>query len=290
MPQLLANAIVTSAIYVLVGLSFSLIYTTSRFFNFAHAGYIVVAPYVAYFLARNLGAGWLLAFVTGAIAGALTAIALDAFIFQLLVGRQSPSTAPLLASLGLFVVIQATIALVFGAASLSFGLGEGSIYEVLGARLTGVQGATIIAAIVGAAMVWLFLQRSTRGKLIRAVGCDRELAIAYGIDPVKVSLMATGVGAAMAGIVGCLSAADIGLTPTAGFQLLLGGVVAMVIGGVGSTPGLLLGAILVAAVEHGAQWWFSSAWDRLILFGILLLFLLFRPAGILGRSSRAASV
>lgn len=290
MPQLLANVIATAALYILVGLSFSLIYSTSRFFNFAHAGYIVVAPYVAYFLAVDLSVSWPLAFGAGIAAGALIAFTLDAFVFQRLVGRQASSAAPLLASLGLFVIIQAGISLTFGAAALSFGLGESSVYELRGARVTGVQGGTIIAALAAVTAIWLFLRRSTAGKIVRAVGCDSNLAVVYGIDPVRASLMATCLGAVLAGIAGCLSAADTGLAPNAGFQLLLGGVVAMVIGGVGSTPGLVLGAILVAALEHGAQWWLSSAWERLILFGILLLFLIFRPAGLLGRSSRAASV
>lgn len=287
MLQVVANATITAATYVIVGLSFALIYTTSRFFNFAHAGYIVLAPYLAYFLARDLGAGWPLAFSAGIIGGVLVAAALDALVFQRLIEGNAPPATPLLASLGLYVVIQAAISLAFGSASLSFGLGEGAIYEVLGVRLTGVQMLILAAAIASATAVWLYLRYSIGGKLIRAVGDDRELVLIRGASPTKASIVATALGATLAGVVGCLNAADTGLTPTAGFQLLLGGVVAMVIGGIGSTFGLLLGAVLVAALEHGVQWWFSSAWERLILFGILLLFLLIRPAGILGQPSRA---
>lgn len=289
MLQVVANALATSAIYILVGLSFSLIYATSRFFNFAHAGYIVLPPYGAYFMAWNLSVPWPLAFALGTLAGVLIAVALDMLVFQRLITRQAPVTTPLLASLGLLVIIQAIIILVFGAASLSFGLGGSDVYDILGARLTGVQSLTIVAAIAGTALTWLFLHHSLAGKRIRAVGDNPELARAYGIDPAEVSLLTTGLGAALAGIAGCLSAADIGLNPSAGFQLLLGGVVAMIIGGVGSTAGLFLGAVLVASLQHGAQWWLSSAWDRLILFGVLILFLLLRPAGILGRPSRTAS-
>lgn len=289
MSQIIANAIVSTAMYVLVGLSFSLIYTTSRFFNFAHAGYIIAAPYLAYFLAITLGVGWPLALAVGVITGSVVAIALDALIFQPLIKRKAPASMALLASLGLYVAIEATISLVFGSASLSFGLSESSIVELAGARLTSVQILSIVAAVACAASIWVFLHCSTAGKLIRAVGDDRELVSISGADPMRASLAATGLGATIAGIAGSLNAADTGLTPAAGFPLLLGGVVAMVIGGIGSTSGLLLGAVLVAVLEHGAQWWISSAWERLILFGILLAFLLLRPEGILGEPSRAGS-
>lgn len=98
------------------------------------------------------------------------------------------------------------------------------------------------------------------------------------------------IGSATAGVAAALLAYDTGMTPTMGFRTLLMGMVSVIIGGIGSIPGIAIGALLLGAAQHLTAWWMSSKWQDAIVFVILILFLLFRPQGFLGKPLRKASV
>jgi branched-chain amino acid transport system permease protein len=121
------------------------------------------------------------------------------------------------------------------------------------------------------------------GRNIRAVASNPELSNIFGINSDRVILWAFGIGSALAAVAGILVAFDTDMTPTMGFRLLLYGIVAMIIGGVGSTWGLLGGAFLLAAAQHLAAYYIGSQWMDAVAYVILILFLIWRPLGFSGK-------
>ena len=125
---------------------------------------------------------------------------------------------------------------------------------------------------------------------MRAVANDPELASVSGIDSGKVILLTFALGSALAGVAGILVAFDVDMIPTMGMNALMMGVVAVIIGGVGSIPGIALGSLLLGMAQHLGVWFISSQWQDAIAFAILLIFLLFRPQGFLGKKIKKANI
>jgi len=291
MSQVAANAVAAAASYLLVGIGFSLIYTAVRFFNFAHGAIIAIGAYSAYVANASLGMPAPLGVVTGILTSASSAATLEWAIYRPLRRKRTSSAILLLVSLGIYVCLQSLISLVFGAGAVSLRAGVISQgWLVLGARLTGAQVAIIACGMLGCVSTWLFLHATLMGKLIRAVGCDPELADVHGCRQDRIVMSATVLGSALAGLAGVLLAYDSNLTPFMGFSILLGGVVAVVIGGIGNVIGIALGALLLGFTQNAIAWWISSAWQDVLVFAILILFMMIRPQGFLGTASRMGAV
>lgn len=200
----------------------------------------------------------------------------------------------LLASLGLFIVMQNVICMVFGDDTKS--IRSGVVREglpIFGARIKPIQIIIIVISVLLVVCVALWLKKSKTGKAMRAVANDAELANISGIDADKVILRTFTVGSILAGVAGILVALDVDMTPTMGMNALMMGVVAVLIGGVGSIPGVAFGALLLGLAQHLGVWKISSQWQDAIAFIILFVFLLFRPfrpQGFLSRKVKKVAV
>jgi branched-subunit amino acid ABC-type transport system permease component len=197
----------------------------------------------------------------------------------------------LLVSLGLYIVLQNIISLLFGDDTKSirtWEVREG--IEIAGAYITPVQVIIIAVSIIVVILVSGYLMLAKTGKAIRAVASDSELSKLSGIKSDKIILISFAIGSALAGIAGILVALDVDMTPTMGMNMLLMGVVAMIIGGVGSIWGIVLGSLLLAAAQNLAVWYISSQWMDATASIILLVFLLFRPQGFMGKKIKKATI
>jgi len=284
MSQVIVNAIVSAAGYLLVGLGFALIYSTTRFFHFAHGIVVTAGAYVAFALTAWLGLPLWTAMFGGIIASALLGGIIELSVYRPLRTRAASAGILLLASLGAYVALQAVIVIAFGSGTQT--LRAGNVPEalpILGARITIPQIATIVVSSVCCLFVWLLLTRTQIGKMLRAVACDHDLAQVCGIRGESVIMAAFLLGSSLAGLAGVLLALDGDMTPAMGFQLLLMGMLAVIVGGIDSIPGAALGAVLLGLTQNLSAWWLSSKWEDAIVFAILILFLLLRPQGFLGK-------
>jgi branched-subunit amino acid ABC-type transport system permease component len=194
----------------------------------------------------------------------------------------------LLASLGLYFLLQNTISMLFGEDTKS--IRSGVVREglpVFGARITPIQIVIIAVSILLVVLTAVWLKTTKIGKAMRAVANDSELAQVSGIDSDRVILWVFAVGSALAGVAGILVALDVDMTPTMGMNALMMGVVAMIVGGVGSIPGV---ALLLGFAQNFGVWKISSQWQDAIAFVILFVFLLVKPEGFLGRRVKKASI
>jgi len=290
-PQLLINILVTSATLLVVAVSFSIIYSTARFFNFAHGVVYAWGAYFTYLMARVAGMNLGMAIAIAVVGTALLGMGIELAIYKPLRKQKASSLVLLVTSLGVYIVLQNVISLLFGDDTKSIRMWpvrEG--WNVLGARITPVQVIIIVSAVVLFVAIMLFLKWTNMGKAMRAVASDSELALISGINVNNVILFTFALGSALAGSAGILVSLDVDMTPTMGMRALLMGVVAMIIGGRNSIPGVALGALLLGMAQHLGAWQISSKWQDAIVFVILLIFLLARPQGFLGKKIRTAHV
>ena len=189
----------------------------------------------------------------------------------------------IVASLGIFTAIQAIIAILFTSQfqTLSTNVGSQKVYEIFGGVITEIQLIIFVLGILIMFLIAGFLKFSMIGKAIKAVGDDEEVSKIVGINTDTIIGIVFFIGSAIAGLAGILVGFDTGIEPTMGLALLLKGVIASIIGGVGNIYGGVLGSFLLGFVENFGIWKISGEWKDAIAFGLLIIFLLFRPQGIL---------
>jgi branched-chain amino acid transport system permease protein len=195
----------------------------------------------------------------------------------------SPGLVFLIASFGIFIFIQNLLQLLYGAQILTLRTGpvvEG--YQILSAVITPTQILILSASIVLFTILWLIVDKTKMGKAIRAVADDPIGASVSGIYSEKVILYAFGIGSALAGMAGVLISLETNIEPTMGFNAILKGIIASIIGGIGSVPGAVLGGFFLGIVENLGIWKIQAGWKDTIAFAVLIIFLLVRPEGILG--------
>lgn len=289
--QLLMNGLIAGSTYGLVALGFSLIYSVGRFFHFAHAAVIICAGYSVLFLTADLHVPLSLSIILSIIVSTLIGMLMEIAIYRQLRKKNASSIMLLLASLGIYILVQNMISMKFGdeVQALS-SYAPTSAIVILKSRITRLQAIIVLVNMLLYAIIGLLILRTRTGRIIRAVANDMELACVAGVNADHAMLLVFALGSALAAVAGILISYDTNLTPTMGFNALLMGVVAVVIGGIGSVRGAILGGLLVGLSQHLGVWKLPTQWQDAIVFTILILFLLLRPQGFLGKPLRRAAV
>jgi branched-chain amino acid transport system permease protein len=282
--QIVINILISFSLYLTIALSYSIIYYITKIFHLAHAAIITFGAYFLFYFNHTLGFPLIIAVFISIIFSALIGMACDFLIYRQLRKRDTPLLVFLIASLGLYIVLQNVISIVFGDDNKILSTSIVSVgKEFLGAYITDIQIVIILVSISIFIAINLFLKLTGLGRAIRAVSSNSELSNIYGIPANKIILIVFGISSAIAAITGMLSAMETNMNPTFGFNLLLYGIVVMIIGGVGSTWGLIGGALLLASAQHIVTYYIGSQWMSTITYVILIVFLLFKPLGFSGK-------
>ncbi len=289
--QLVLNGIIAGSIYSLVAIGFALIYQTTRFFHFAHGAVYTFGAYFAYLFYTQLGLDRFVAFPLACICAALIGVICEVIIYKPMRVRKATDLTLLIASLGLYIVLQNIISMLWGDDTKTMRTGEVvEGHEFLGARITDIQIAIIVTSIVLIALISLMLSKMKFGKALRALANDSELARLSGINSDRYIMYAFAIGSFLAAVAAIMISFDTDMTPTMGFNALVMGVIAVIVGGIGSLPGAAVGGLLIGLAQNLGVWQLPSKWQDTIAFVILILFLLFRPYGILGKKPTKAHV
>lgn len=284
-PQLVANSVIAGSIYALVAMSFSLIYGATKFFNLAHGVLAAIGGYTVFYLGRKLGLPLEIVLPAGVLLAGLVGYLLEKFLYQPLRARKASSMVLLVASLGAFTALQAIVAILFTSQfqTLSALIPDAGVVHIGEAVMTEVQLVILSLSVLILVGLMLTLKFTKFGRAVRAVSDDEEVAKIVGINTNKIIGRVFIIGSAIVGAAGVLVGFDTGLEPTMGLALLLKGVIAAIVGGVGSIPGAFIGAFLLGFAENFGIWHISGEWKDAIAFVILIIFLLVRPQGILGK-------
>jgi branched-chain amino acid transport system permease protein len=289
--QIIVNILFSTFLYLLIANSFSFIYSLTKFFHIAHAAITTFGAYFVFFFITKFSIAFPVAVALSIAAATLIGVGCEILIYRQMRKRNVPALAYLIASIGLYIVLQNCISLFFGDDTKIINTAEVTVgNQIFGAYITSIQIITVFVSIALFVGVNLLLHYTATGKSIRAVASNLELCNIYGISSNKIIFIAFGAGSALAATAGILSAMDTNMTPTFGFNLLLYGVVAMIIGGVGSTRGLIAGSLLVATVQHLAGYYIDTKWMDAVTYLILILFLIWKPLGFSGKRLKKVEV
>lgn len=289
--QLLLNGIIAGSIYSLIALGFALIYQTTRFFHFAHGAIYTFGAYFAYLFFIQLNIDRWLAFPLACVATMLIGVICEITIYKPMRKSKATDLTLLIASLGLYIVLQNIISMIWGDDTKTMRTGEVMEgREIFGARITDIQIAIIITSIVLVVLLALVLTKTKFGKTLRALANDPYLARLSGINSDRYIMYAFAIGSFLAAVAAIMISLDTDMTPTMGFNALVMGVIAVIVGGIGSLPGAAVGGLFIGLAQHLGVCQLPSKWQDTIAFVILILFLLFRPYGILGKKPKKAQI
>ncbi|AMP72037.1 branched-chain amino acid ABC transporter permease [Ralstonia solanacearum] len=275
----ITNGLIIGAFYVLMALGLSLILNLSNVINFAHGGFLVIGGYLAYTITPYVGFwGALL------LAPPLTAaigLVLERLLIRRVYGRDPLYS--LLLTFGLAFIFEDGTRFIWGAqgkpvtipAALSQPLSNAFFF------ITGYRLFMVATVAVTVALLFLLLRRTRLGIRIRAGTLDLETVAALGINVGRLRALNFGVGIFLAGLSGVLAAGQLGLEPTMGTGLLMPSFIAIIVGGVGSLTGTLLGGLLIG-VASGITAVFVPAASEAVIYVMMALVLLLRPRGLLG--------
>jgi len=286
--QLLVNGIIAGAIYSLVASGFSLIYSTNKFIHFAHGAVIAFSAYVLYYLFSVLELNFVLAVILSIVFASFLGYVMNLLVYKQLRKKHASYVILLIASVGILMLLQSLILILFGADIKTIGLIKITKgLQFWGVFITPLQILIVFLSLILLAGFYFFMKKSKFGKAMRAVSDNRDVAEIVGISSEKVYSWSFIIGSAIAGVAAILIGLEQNLTPTMGTSLMIKGFAAAIIGGIGSTYGAVLGAFLLGIVENFGIGYLPSGYKDAIAFIILFIFLLIRPQGILGIKRRS---
>ena len=287
--QLLVNGVIAGSLYALVACSFGLILGTTGTFHFAHGVVYAAGAYGAYFAAGRGLPLWAAA-GAGIAAAALLGVLIELIVYRPLRKIAASPLVILVASLGTLIVLENAIAIGFSTAAKIL---EGFPRKVLivgGVGFTTLHVTMVAVSLVVFLALLAFLRWTRTGRAIRAVATSPEMAEIVGIDTGRVFLLVFAIGSAMAAPAAILIMMDRGATPDMGMEAILIAAIAVIVGGIGSVPGAALGALIIGVAQNLGVMKIPSEWQAAIAFGLLLVVVIVRPHGLLGKKLKKAEI
>jgi len=287
--QQLVNGLSLGSIYALIALGYTMVYGVLRLINFAHGDVYMVGAYVGYYLSRKLQGSEpslvsaLLVMLGSMIACALLGIVIERLAYRPV--RREARLTLLITAIGVSLFIENLAQLVFGPDPKFFpSLAPRADFIVAGVRLTSEQITVIVVSFLLMLLLRFFIMNTRTGKAMRAVSFSLDAARLMGISTDWIISVTFALGSALAAAAGVLIGMQIPkIDPLMGIMYGLKAFVAAVLGGIGSIPGAVLGGLLIGTSEVMVVGYLSSTYREAIAFAILILVLILRPQGLLGR-------
>ncbi|MGH3627074.1 MAG: branched-chain amino acid ABC transporter permease [Sciscionella sp.] len=279
---------VTAAILALSAVAFTLEYAVSRVANLAHGELLTIGAFTAYLVQQSTG-NIVLAAVSAAAAGGLAALLTNVLFIERF--ARQPPLVTLIASLGISLVLQNVLVMIFGASSRAYTIKQGAPHHYGPFQFTHAELLVVLSALVIVLLLYILLQRTRFGKAVRAVAENRDLARASGIKATRVIAQTWLLAGVIAGFAGFVLAENIGaFSPSFGNGYLLITITAAVAGGLGRPYGTLIGAFIVGLALELAGSYTNSSYELAFAFAILVILILTRPNGLLVRGSRTVTL
>jgi branched-chain amino acid transport system permease protein len=299
-----ANALTLGAIYALVALGYTMVYGIIELINFAHGDVFMVGTFMSLFFLSHppkpldflglhlsgsiaepivLVVVLIAAFLFGMTVMGLVNVTIERFAYRPL--RHAPRLAPLITAIGVSLILQNIMQIIVGTGDRPIPQLFPSVrIDIIGASIPLLNFFIVIVALVLMAVLQLFVGRTRLGRAMRATAQDQQAAQLMGVDLNQTIAMTFLIGGALAGAAGVFQGQYFGFVKfDLGFNAGLKAFTAAVLGGIGNLAGAVLGGFLIAFIEVFAQANGQARWSQAILFLVLILVLVFRPAGILGQ-------
>lgn len=281
----LINGISLGSIYAIIALGYTMVYGIARMLNFAHGDIIMVGGFAIFTVVSTMGLPPLLGIFVAVVVCTVLGVTIERVAYRPL--RGASSLAVLITAIGVSYLLQNVALLIFGSNARQFTsvvtlpnlkLADGAL------TISSVTIVTIISCIAIMAALTSFINKTKVGQAMLAVSEDNGAATLMGIDVNRTIAITFAIGSALAAIAGALLCSTYpSLTPYTGSMPGIKAFVAAVFGGIGSIPGALIGGILLGVIENLSKAYISSQLSDAIVFSVLIIVLLVRPTGILGK-------
>ena len=277
------NGLSLGSVYAIIALGYTMVYGIAKMLNFAHGGVIVVAGFVIYTLMNSLGVHPIAAVLISVVVCTVLGVTIEKIAYKPL--RKATPLAVLITAIGVSYFLQNLALLIFGSDTKMFT----SVVKVPQLKLgeitiTGETIVTIIACIIIMVCLTLFIKKTKAGQAMLAVSEDKDAAELMGINVNATISLTFAIGSGLAAVAGALLCSQYtSLTPYTGAMPGIKAFVAAVFGGIGSIPGALIGGLLLGVIENLSKAYISSQMADAIVFSVLIIVLLVKPTGILGK-------
>ena len=284
MLQQLVNGLILGSVYALLALGYTMVYGIIKLINFAHGDFYMMGAFMGYFLINSLHLNFFLALILAMVGTAALGVLVEFLAYRPL--RNSTRIAALITAIGVSFFLEYVMVYFVGANTRSFPqVIETVRYNFGPISLTNIQLMILIISLILMVLLQVIVQKTKMGKAMRAVSVDSDAAQLMGINVNRTISFTFALGSALAGAAGVLIALYYNsLEPLMGMTPGLKSFVAAVLGGIGIIPGAALGGFVIGLLETFATAFGMSDFRDAIVYGILILILLVRPAGILGKN------
>ncbi len=280
MVQILVYGAVISAIYAMLAVGFTLIFGVARILNLAHGSFYALGAYAAYTFTAVAHLPLWLAFVLAVLLVAAFGMAMERVLVRPL--RRS-SLAVLLITLAVALMVEQVLLLVFGSEARNVPSMVNASYHFAGVDISSQRLLALVGAILILTSLWLFMQHTRLGSAILAISQDAEAAQYMGIPSDRIYSIVMGLSAGMAAAAGVLVAPFQTVIPGMGLLPLFKAFAIVVVGGLGSIPGSIVGALLLGYTETIIAFKISIEWSQIVSVAAVLITLILRPAGLFGK-------
>lgn len=281
----LINGISLGSVYAIIALGYTMVYGIARMLNFAHGDIIMVGGFTVFTIVTTMGGSPVVGILASVVVCTVLGVTIERVAYRPL--RDASPLAVLITAIGVSYLLQNVALLIFGSNARQFT----SVITVPALKLAGgklsissVTIVTILSCIVIMATLMTFINKTKMGQAMLAVSEDRGAATLMGINVNRTISVTFAIGSALAAVAGVLlCSAYPSLSPYTGSMPGIKAFVAAVFGGIGSIPGAFIGGILLGIIENLAKAYISSQLSDAIVFSVLIIVLLVRPTGILGK-------
>ena len=282
----LINGISLGSVYAIIALGYTMVYGIAKMLNFAHGDVIMVGGYAALTMMMSLGANPFVAIFVAIVVCTVLGICIETIAYRPLLGAASP-LAVLITAIGVSYFLQNAVLLIFGSNPKSFQsvVTFGNLNLAGGALVVSDEAVvTILTCVVIMVVLTLFINKTKAGQAMQAVSEDKGAARLMGINVNGTIALTFAIGSGLAAVAGILLLSSYpSLTPYTGSMPGIKAFVAAVFGGIGSIPGAFIGGILLGVIENLSKAYISSQLADAIVFSILIIVLLVKPTGLLGK-------
>lgn len=280
MLNILVYGAVTSAVYAMLAVGFTLIFGVARVLNLAHGAFYGLGAYAAYVLTARLG--WPL--LPAAIVAVLFVAAFGVVVERVLIRPLRHSAlAVLMITIAVGLLFEQAMYLLFGSEARNVPAFSNATWSYAGLDVSGQRLITLGFGAAIIALLWLFINRTRLGAAILALSQDREGALYVGIPADRIYAVVMAISAAIAAAAGVLTAPFLTVQPTMDLLPMIKAFSIVIVGGLGSIPGSILAALLLGYSETIVAYAFSPAWTEIVSLVAVLLTLILRPAGLMGK-------
>lgn len=280
----LVSGISLGSIYAIIALGYTMVYGIAKMLNFAHGDVIMVGGYISFIAATYLGLPTILSILIAMAVCTVLGIVIEGLAYKPL--REAPSLAVLITAIGVSYFLQNSALLIFGASPKAYTPVVKGTLKLFDGQLSisYVSIVTVVCCILIMGALTLFTSKTKMGKAMRACSEDKGAAQLMGINVNKTISLTFAIGSCLAAIAGALLCSfSPTLMPTTGSMPGIKAFTAAVFGGIGSIPGAFLGGILLGVIESLARSYISPQLSNSIVFAVLIIILLVRPTGLLGK-------